>query len=449
MHRISMKNLFFSASLIFLVLICQAFKNPIAPPTMILAEANTARAENVQSVSETQSAKPEFVINISEYFQTSFLDLEEQVTNNLNQGVVLSVFDEEDIARLDALVIPLRFFIGKEKSVRQQIRLSQELSKEPFIQKALRYRQEHGRLAPGEFPEWLVESMQMNAKRVLFKMMAMMDNYDYGLDVDYLSLPMIDGGMFRDELTRSYESLFFILQETYKYDQLFYDYSGVATRGRLGRQLGIDGVELYNMWRELDKKGLVAEHEMAHINAQGNESTKNVKIWLEIPAGINVRQLVNSLDVSQNIKNKLESYLLSLQRGKRRDNNFIRRYEELRQGYREKLHSEYSIRVRSLMLDVTTRSQEDFNRFHARVDEWVREYRGFEKSLFEGIQDLYLVDDFFEMAYDFLIKRLETQKERFNGNIPLGQEFLFRLLEFSDNLPEWIYDISIYDIKYK
>jgi hypothetical protein len=436
--------------------------DPITPPGMILAQANTgtsgagqanrtAEASNVEAVAEVTPAKPEFVIDISKYFQTSFLDLEEEATSNFNQLMILHYMDEERIKGLDALIIPVRLFLGKEKTIFESIRLSKELAREPQYQRALRHRQEHGKVELGEFPEWLVESHLRNSKRTVFKMIAMLDNHDYGLDVDYLSLPMIDDGVLCSKLSKNIHISFFILQETYKYDQLLNEYSGVATRGRLGRQLGVDGVELYNLWRELDQKGIITEHEMNHKDFQGKENTKKFKMWLEVASDINIKQLVVSLNVSENIRGKLENYLLGLQRGKKRDEGFIRRYEGLRNVYRERVQQSYSIEIDGLFLNVTERTQEDIERYNATMNEWVREYRDFDSFLRLYLRRLTLGANERQVSVfnDRFIKTLETGKEKFKGEIPLGQEYLFLLLENNERDTGERIDRSIYDIKFR
>jgi len=152
---------------------------------------------------------------------------------------------------------------------------------------------------------------------------------------------------------------------------------------------------------------------------------------------LNVDKFVEGLDVSSNLRPKLVKYLKGLQNGKRRNLMFKAKYDILRDKHKsEVLVKDYLLagfRTFSRLYGLDGHSQEGYRKDYMPVlDKWMDEYNKFERYLLSGVKSLNTRSEkVTAMVYDKLIKNLSLEKE-FGGEIPIGPEILFMLMEAGD-----------------
>jgi hypothetical protein len=275
------------------------------------------------------------------------------------------------------------------------------------------------------------------------------------MDMDYLTIPTLDNPVVTDkkllEMGYANSPLLSMLSQ---YDKFLSKYNGVSTVGKLGRDLNIQGVELYNLWKELTNAGMVNDYSWMKTDASGKVINANKNKWLEVPVSVNVKSLVAKIALSPDVSQKLESYLVTLQNGKKRDGNFLKKYEELKTDYNQNVkEKDYLMNGFTAFsaLGIEINQERYQNYFVPKANAWIKEY-----CKFEGLASAIIIDDF-QMDGDYRVDRLkymdkylEKIKTGFLGkNIPVGQEFLFKLLDDYENLPQEKKSATIYEIKYK
>lgn len=441
--------------------------DPIAPPTMILAVATTQTATTqtanktkeppkVESTKSVNSEKPTKEVEISKYLQTSFSEVKEEHNIILCQCVILS----PSLTKGFIPFIPsMKAMLGKPKTIEEylhQIKTGINVYKKEIDEayEYLEYLKKHGTIPEGgQMPDWLRQKGESLSKKYVWLYASHRKLEDYGMDVDYLTMPVIDHDVVTDEdlLNCGYKNYPIILY-TAKYDRLLADYAGVSTRGKLGRQLNINGTELYKLWKELDRLGLVTEYKWEKKDASGKTTTeKNIKKWLEVSRNTNVKTLVKKMDVSSNIKDKLIKYLETLKNGKKKDVIFMKKYEDLKEEYNSETLTNYLMNGLTSLLSIygSPATQESYNNHF--VPKLIEEYDNFEDLLKEGIK--LLSTSKYEAGITVVNKRfteiIEDKKKKFGGELPLGQEVLFYLLEMQDKIPDSSKEEAVRVIKLK
>jgi hypothetical protein len=489
---------------------------PGTPPSMISLDANTPATSEVATVEvpNFDEKKPEQVVYLSQYFDATYLSLHAELTALITQREALKNPKEEF-----ALYTPIKDFIGQTE-VKES-----NLSSNPEIIMAIDHRKKFGQITEGQpMPEWFNKKAELLAKKFAFFYASHKKLEDFGMDMDYLTMPSsIDLSLITpDDLLR-----FPILQSLKEYDELLSKYPGVSTVGKLGRELKIDGVELYNLWKELTKQGVVKDYEwrqetnqiknsaqltnlddktsindflISHPNysyvdgtltvtgkmtyseltelkviftsevektalnevmqrSQDQLITKISKKWLEISTDVNVKRLVGKLDLSDNFnkdqKELLIAYLETLSKGKKMDDSFLSVYVRQRMVYKSqalfhcyKQGSYDAISLASELLDDATTFKSEFE---TKFKEWIQQYDNFEEVAL-GIINKFQVAKEEDMSFrltftdDLLKKKIKDFK---GDNIPVGQEFLFRLLEENNNLPPEVVKAAAYEVIYK
>ena len=412
-----------------------------------LATTAVAKAEAIKPV------KPEYVVNISNNFKTSFIDLEEETVQAYNQ---LIVFTRELKDAGAFLLPPLKFMMEKEQTIESYITLGETMNSKPEIQEAHKYVKENGLHKEGQpMPVWYSEKIEQLAKKFVFFYSSHEKLEDSGMDMDYLTIPSLEHVIITDEqiLKVGYSNTDFVIMLS-KYDMLLSEYSGVGTVGTLGRQLNIKGVELYNLWKALIKEGVVTDYTWKKTDDSGKVIDKNIHKWLEIKPNTDLKALVAKLGLLPNIAKKLENYLLTLSKGNKADSNFIKKYEELKSDYANNvLNDNYLLKGFEVFTALGMENdQKNYDKFFVpKADEWVKEYNKFEETSI-GMIERFQVENKEDMSLriffiEHYLKRIKSDFQ--DKNIPVGQEFLFRLLEENDNLPQEKKSAAAYEIKYK
>ncbi len=428
--------------------------NPITPPNIIVAKA-TQETNQVVNVEAVKQKKPEFVLDISKYFKTIYLDLEEDIVMLFAQTSILT----SNITKNNIRPIPTnKMMLGRPKTLEELVSQGRKLLDSPEFKEAFKCKEQNGVFAIGKTPEWLNKKIELLAKKHVFFYASHKDLEDYGMDMDYLTIPMIDKtAILPEALQKQFPGYSNLRQLKYliEYDNLLTEYSGVSTVGKLGRELGISGVELYNLWKELDKTGIVTSLNWEHKEDGDKSTVKTAKKWLEVASNVNVKGLMASIDCDQNIKPKLEKYLLTLQQGKKRDDAFAKSYENLKVDYYEIVLKENyylgGLQVLSA-LDVAFNNQNLNNYYRPKANEWIEDYDYFSSQVKVAISVLTTAKTEKAMSYfkDFTDKRLEGFKQEYEGeNLPVGQEFLFQILEEMDSIPKEKISEALYAVKYK
>jgi len=420
--------------------------NAIAPRVIV--------ANAVTPVDVVKPVKPEFVMDISKYFKTTFLDLEEEHITILTQrAMLLPRFS------LGAKTVPtLRLLQGKPKSLdvlaKQATQFTEMIKDEMAV--AFKYKEEHGPYPEDRpSPEWIKQNAELIAKKYVFYYASHKLKEDFGMDMDYLTMPIIDHDVVTDKqmLGAGYTNYPLTIHLA-KYDDLLNEYTGVSTIGRLGKELKIDGVELYKLWKKMDKAGIVTDYKWELKDDYGNVTAKTSNKWLEVASNVNVKKLVAGLNVSSAYNDNLVNYLTSLQNGKKRDDSFIKKYEDLKISYRDKvLVDNYLVMgFRTLnVADMPCSTKSYRENYMPKVRDWMKEYSDFERFLNVGVKGLNTTtsESVVSNIHNKFTKAIEFKKEDFGGEVPLGQEFLFKLFETHDSVSEAEKYNSIYEIKYK
>ena len=420
----------------------QVISNPMAAPEVIMA--------NISNV----ETKPVLEVNISQYFQANYFVLDDHA--DLIAGK--SALYRHEMNYNDLILRPsFGMWLGNPKTWEVFLDISRDMGNRSEFREVINHVRQHGVLKEGEaLPEWLIEELELHAKRFVFSYASRINLPDYGIDTDYLTMPVIDLFIVRDPrlinigYTDSNLSIFRIIAD---YDSLLNEYTGVSTMGRLGRELSIEGVELYNLWQELEKEGVVSSYIGRHIDHQGQETQKTSNKWLEIGSNVNIQQLVRGLDIASGLRARLQTYLTSLQRGKKRDNAFNSRYEELKNNYRNEGLSLYLLHGFGMLSHT---GMEETNRNYNEVylpmaNEWIGEYEYLEYSLLRDMNSFsrHANQRGADVFYDRFKRIVENQKEMFKGDLPLGQEFLFYLLQENAKAVEDHKESRFYDIQFK
>ncbi len=435
--------------------------NPITPPNVIVAkQANEAQATaEVAKTEAVKPVKPEFVVDVSKYFKTTYLDLEEEFKMVTDTRRLLY----PNITKADLyLMPPASMVLGKglvEKGPlgndSHKIILKFTKENQNKIDEILKWKAENGAFPEGgSGPKWLTDKTELLAKKYYYYYASHRKLEDYGMDMDYLTMPVIDREV-RSGLLEIDSGIVEMLGCLVKYEDLLKEYSGVSTVGKLGRELKIDGVELYSLWKELDRVGLITDYNWKQKGNKGIVTDKTSNKWLEVASNVSVKELVNSLNVSPNYKDKLVNYLISIQNGKKRDESFIQKYDNLKISYRDDVVEGSTMRMvaRSLFIDTLSSMSEQYfySDFSSRTKGWMPEYTEFEELFNARFHTLNRVSrpEFASRSKAGIDEMISETTEKFKGKIPLGQEFLFSFLENMDNLPQEDLDRGIYKIKYK
>ena len=408
--------------------------NPITPPNMIVAKA-TQETNKVDKAEAVKAVKSELVMDISKYLKTTFLDLEEDYIVLQNQRAQLL----PGYSREDAHALPsLRFLQGKPKNFDSYSKAGHELTAmiKDKMEESFKYKDKYGAFPEGQpVPEWIKQNAATLAKKLVYYYSSHRNMEDFGMDIDYLTMPIIEHNVVTDKfLWKIGYTEYSITTCLAKYDDLLKEYTGVGTVGKLGRELKLDGVELYNLWKKLDKAGIVADYNWELKDDYGKVVTdKTSNKWLEIANSINVKDLVASLNVSPSYSDKLVNYFISLQNGKKRDDSFIKKYEELKVKYRDEvIVGNYYVSGFRAMGFSMPNSQESFiNNYGPMASKWIKEYRNFEKEVLANTVHLFFDDEeSVSISKKEFFETLEKQKKLLDSeSLPLGQEFLFQILE--------------------
>jgi len=169
----------------------------------------------------------------------------------------------------------LKGYLGKPKNRETHWAASQAMLNHPEVKQVLAFAKRDGlwTMPNGkvgvriDIPYGIDKELELVAKQYVYFYASHKYLDDYGMDIDYLTFPVIDVPLTKEEIG-PYLS-FPIVTSLYNYDQLFDTYDGVSTMGRLGRKLGIDGVELYNVWKQLKASGNVANMKWSAENRKG------------------------------------------------------------------------------------------------------------------------------------------------------------------------------------
>lgn len=426
---------------------------PGTPPNMILLAAktpsNTPATSKVAAVEAvTNSSTEKFDIN--KYFSTSYLDLEEELTELRNIYVLLTTSRE----KTNALYPSINDWIGEKQNYQSFSKLAENKYRSPemqeFIQKVEIERLNHGGpfLEGQTMPEWYIQKVELLVKKFVFFYASHSNLEDSGMDMDYLTFPSLENAIITDEnvlkLFNNQQPP--VLKQLVHYDNLLSKYNGVATVGKLGRVLNLKGVELYNLWKGLTEAGLVTDFEWEKTGPSGEQVIYKSNKWLEISGETDINKLVTKLaddkTISEELKIPLTDYLLTLQKGIKKDSLFITRYRLASLVYKnnalnEYLFSGYDIFTTLGAEDKATKASKAYLQkfINDIADELNKEYNKVVEEILEKIRIFQLnnkVNKFSDL--EFFKPYLDRIQSEFEGELPLGQEFLFRVLQINDKL---------------
>jgi hypothetical protein len=427
--------------------------NPGTPPNMILPDANTpantpatSKVAAVEAVTNSTTEK----FDINKYFSTNYLDLEEEFMELINIYSLLTTSRTENCA----LYPSINDWIGEKQNYQSFVKLAENKYSSPemqeFIQKVNEARLNNGGpFLEGQIrPEWYIEKVELLVKKLVFFYASHSNLEDYGMDMDYLTFPSLENAIITDEklLTLFDNQQPPVLRQLVQYDNLLSKYyNGVATVGKLGRVLNLKGVELYNLWKGLTEAGLVADFEWKKTGPSGEQVIYKSNKWLEIPGETDINKLVTKLvddkTISEELKIPLANYLLTLQNGTKKNSLFISRYKLASTVYKNNALSEYLLSGYDVFTtlgsedEATIGSQANIQKFINDIaDELIKEYNKFEEEILEKVRIFQLnnkVNNFSDL--EFLKPYLDRIQSEFEGELPLGQEFLFRVLQMIDN----------------
>jgi len=416
------------------------------PPNMILPDANTPATSKVAAVEAvTNSTTEKFDIN--KYFSTNYLDLEEEFMELINIYSLLST----SIEIKNALYPSINDWIGTKQTYQSFSKLAGNKYSSPemqeFIQKVKVERLNHGGpfLEGQTMPVWFIQKVELLVKKFVFFYASHINLEDFGMDMDYLSFPSLENAIITDEKLLTLIDQPPVLRQLVHYDNLLKKYNGVATVGKLGRVLNLKGVELYNLWKGLTEAGLVADFEWEKTGTSGEQVIYKSNKWLEIPEETDINKLVTKLaddkTISEELVIPLTDYLLTLQKGIKKDSIFITRYKLASLVYKNEALSEYVLSGYDVFTtlgsedEATKGSQANIQKFINDIaDELNKEYNKVVDEILEKIRIFQLnnkVNKFSDL--EFFKPYLDRIQSEFEGELPLGQEFLFRVLQTIDN----------------
>ncbi len=417
--------------------------NPITPPSEIIPN-------RITRIEALKTNKPEMVVDISKYFQTSYPDLEENYVMLFNERAIM-VLPEF------LIVVPMRSMLGNPKTKEEYNKMIKLVSQRPEILEGYSYREMNGVVSPLNIPKDLAKNIELLSKSHLFFYASHKDLEDYGMDMDYLTTPMIDHNSEGKEIEHlGYLNYPYLIQLA-QYDKFLLEYTGVSTIGKLGRDLGLKGIPLYELWNELTKAGVVSDYIPISKNDDGEDDGYPKGKWLEVEKSVNVKELVANLKVPLDSILILEKYLLSLQNGKKRDAAFSSQYETLKGKYKAVVDG-YRLLSCFLMGGIMLTNSTDkvtsewFNNVYLPIaNSWEKEFYGFDSRVRSSLAyTISFSDEKPAIHYSRkLIERLEAERELFQGRLPLGQEYLFDLLRSVDKVKNDEDTNGFYDVKVK
>ncbi|MDD4527363.1 MAG: hypothetical protein PHF25_04920 [Candidatus Margulisbacteria bacterium] len=447
--------------------------NAITPPGMIVANA-------VTPVDVVKPVKPELEVEISKYFQESFLGLEyEFIRINAQNYYSFTIDDIKNTGAIPPLKVQLESndlvseYPSLVKSVVQNDAEFKKLIEFAMQNKVNNPRYDYEKLVPGPdgkvaLPEWLAKGLETVAKKYVYFYASHKHLNDFGMDMDYLSMPIIKYVKYNTKQMYAgfnhYNITFFLSD----YEKFLNKYDGVGTIGSLGKALSsngdkyelINGVELYGIWSQLKSAGLVENYKWEDTQENGKKVINETAKWLQIPSDMNVRNFVAGLKTSPKYEAKLILYLKKLQKGKQKsgfltESAFAADFAVLRSAYcTEVLVKDYLVggfKADAVGYGIDGYKQDNYrNYYRPKVDEWMKEYYSFEADILKNTAHLFFDDEkSVSNSKKEFFETLENKKQLFDGKrLPLGQEFLFLILDKADEASSFL-DDALYDIKFK